>query len=92
MSNASVDPAAVAHVAALARVDLDESEVDEFAAQFADVLGYFETLDEVPEVESELDLTNVLRTDEARAGLSQDEALKNAPETEDGYFEGPPVG
>jgi aspartyl-tRNA(Asn)/glutamyl-tRNA(Gln) amidotransferase subunit C len=92
MTDGSVDPAAVAHVAALARVDLDESEVDEFAAQFADVLGYFETLDEVPEIKSDPDLTNVLRTDEARAGLSQDEALENAPETEDGYFEGPPVG
>jgi aspartyl-tRNA(Asn)/glutamyl-tRNA(Gln) amidotransferase subunit C len=92
MTDESVDPEAVAHIAALARVDLDESEVDEFAAQFADVLGYFETLDEVPEIDAEPDLTNVLRTDEARASLSQGEALKNAPETEDGYFEGPPVG
>jgi aspartyl-tRNA(Asn)/glutamyl-tRNA(Gln) amidotransferase subunit C len=92
MTDGSVDPQAVAHVAALARVDLDESEVDEFAAQFADVLGYFETLDEVPDVESEPDLVNVLRTDETRESLSQDEALKNAPETDEGYFEGPPVG
>ncbi|WP_435078730.1 Asp-tRNA(Asn)/Glu-tRNA(Gln) amidotransferase subunit GatC [Halococcus sp. AFM35] len=92
MTDRSVDPQAVAHVAALARVDLDESEVDEFAAQFADVLGYFETLDEVPDVESDPDLVNVLRTDEARESLSQDEALKNAPETDEGYFEGPPVG
>jgi aspartyl-tRNA(Asn)/glutamyl-tRNA(Gln) amidotransferase subunit C len=92
MTDGSVDPAAVAHVAALARVDLDESETERFATQFADVLGYFETLDEVPEIDAEPDLTNVLRTDEARASLSQNEALENAPETEDGYFEGPPVG
>jgi aspartyl-tRNA(Asn)/glutamyl-tRNA(Gln) amidotransferase subunit C len=92
MSNASVDPEAVAHVADLARVDLDEAEKEKFAAQFADVLEYFETLDEVPEVDSESDLVNVLRTDDVHEGLTQDEALGNAPATEDGYFEGPPVG
>ena len=92
MSNGSVDPAAVRHVAGLARVDLAEDEVEAFAAQFAAVLDYFETLDEVPEVESDPDLANVLRTDEVRAGLTQNEALRNAPDTEDGYFEGPPVG
>ena len=92
MTDGSVDPATVRHVAALARVDLDENETEEFAAQFADVLDYFETLDEVPEVESEPELVNVLRTDEANEGLSQAEALRNASETEDGYFEGPPVG
>ena len=92
MTDGSVDPATVRHVAALARVDLDENETEEFAAQFADVLDYFETLDEVPKVESEPELVNVLRTDEAHEGLSQAEALRNASETEDGYFEGPPVG
>jgi aspartyl-tRNA(Asn)/glutamyl-tRNA(Gln) amidotransferase subunit C len=92
MSNGSVDPAAVSHVADLARVDLDEGEREKFAAQFADILDYFEALDEVPEIESEPDLVNVLRTDEAREGLSQEEALRNAPATEDDYFKGPPVG
>jgi len=92
MSNGSVDPDTVRHVAGLARVDIAESEVEAFATQFAEVLEYFETLDEVPAVESEPDLTNVLRTDEMRDSLTQDEALGNAPDTEDGYFEGPPVG
>ena len=88
----AVDPEAVRHVAALARVDLDEAAVDAFAEQFADILAYFETLDDVPAVDAEPDLVNVLRADEVREGLSQDEALANAPETEDGYFKGPPVG
>ena len=92
MSNGSVDPAEVRHVADLARVDLADEETETFAEQFAAVLEYFEALDEVPEIESEPDLTNVLRTDEVRDGLTQGEALRNAPDTEDGYFEGPPVG
>ena len=91
MSETSVDPETVRHVAALARVDLTDDEVDRFAEQFSDVLSYFETLDEVPEVEDEADLTNVMRPDETRESLSQAEALRNAPETEDGYFKGPRV-
>ncbi|MDZ7702558.1 MAG: Asp-tRNA(Asn)/Glu-tRNA(Gln) amidotransferase subunit GatC [Halobacteriales archaeon] len=87
----AVDPDEVRHVASLARIDLDEDEVDAFAEQFADILAHFETLDEVPAVDAEPELVNVMRADEVRDGLSQDEALANAPEAEDGYFKGPPV-
>lgn len=87
----SVDPDEVRHVASLARIDLDDAEVEQFAGQFADILAYFDTLDEVPAVDSEADLTNVFRPDQDREGLTQDQALANAAETEDGYFRGPPV-
>ncbi|QLD85025.1 Asp-tRNA(Asn)/Glu-tRNA(Gln) amidotransferase subunit GatC [Natronomonas halophila] len=87
----TVDEEEVRHVASLARVDLDEEEVDRFTEQFADILDYFEALDEVPEVEAEAELANVMRPDEVHEGLSQEEALQNAPETEDGYFKGPKV-
>ncbi|MFT4958862.1 MAG: aspartyl-tRNA(Asn)/glutamyl-tRNA(Gln) amidotransferase subunit C, partial [Halobacteriales archaeon] len=86
-----VEPEEVRHVAGLARVDLDDEAAEEFADQFADILEYFETLDEVPEVDAEPDLVNVMREDEVREGLSQDEAVRNAKETEDGYFKGPNV-
>jgi aspartyl-tRNA(Asn)/glutamyl-tRNA(Gln) amidotransferase subunit C len=91
MSETSVDPDEVRHVADLARVDLDEEEVERFTEQFGDILAYFDALDEVPEVEGETDLANVMRADEVREGLSQAEALRNAPETQDGYFKGPNV-
>jgi aspartyl-tRNA(Asn)/glutamyl-tRNA(Gln) amidotransferase subunit C len=87
----SVDPEEVEHVADLARIDVDDAERDRFAAQFGDILAAFETLDEVPEVEREADLANVMRADEEREGLTQEEALRNAPETEDGFFKGPRV-
>jgi aspartyl-tRNA(Asn)/glutamyl-tRNA(Gln) amidotransferase subunit C len=86
-----VDPEAVRHVATLARIDLDESEVEHFTERFVDVLEAFETLDEVPEVDREAELANVMRPDEVEESLSQTEALANAPETEDGYFKGPRV-
>jgi aspartyl-tRNA(Asn)/glutamyl-tRNA(Gln) amidotransferase subunit C len=91
MSDSAVDPEEVRHVASLARVDLDDDEVDRFAEQFADILASFETLDEVPAVETTEDLSNVMRPDEQRDSLRQAEALRNAPESEDGYFKGPKV-
>ncbi|WP_440772789.1 Asp-tRNA(Asn)/Glu-tRNA(Gln) amidotransferase subunit GatC [Natronorubrum sp. DTA28] len=81
----------VRHVAELARVDLADDEVDQFTRQFADILEYFETLDEVPEVDREADLTNVMRPDEEHDSLDREAALENASETEDGYFKGPNV-
>ncbi|MFB6298027.1 MAG: Asp-tRNA(Asn)/Glu-tRNA(Gln) amidotransferase subunit GatC [Salinirussus sp.] len=91
MSESGIDPETVAHVADLARVDLAESEAEAFADQFADILAAFDSLDEVPDIEREPELTNVLRPDEPRESLDQSEALRNAPETEDGYFRGPRV-
>ncbi|MEA1932106.1 Asp-tRNA(Asn)/Glu-tRNA(Gln) amidotransferase subunit GatC [Halohasta litorea] len=91
MSDSPVDPEEVRHVADLARVDLDDAELAEFSEQFADILDYFEALDEVPEIDSEPELVNVMRPDEVHDGLTQEEALRNAPETEDGFFKGPTV-
>jgi aspartyl-tRNA(Asn)/glutamyl-tRNA(Gln) amidotransferase subunit C len=87
----TVDDEEVRHVASLARVDLDDEEVELFTEQFGDILEYFEALEEVPEVESDPELTNVMRPDEVHEGLSQEEALRNAPDTDDGYFKGPKV-
>lgn len=91
MSDQPVSPEEVRHVADLARVDLTDEEVDQFTTQFGEILEAFETLDEVPETDSEPELENVLRADEVRASLDQEEALRNAPHTEDGYFKGPRV-
>ena len=87
----TVDDEEVRHVASLARVDLDDEEIELFVEQFGDILEYFEALDDVPEVEREAELANVMRPDEVQESLSQEEALANAPETEDGYFKGPKV-
>lgn len=91
MSDSTVDADEVRHVADLARVDLDEEDVGRYADQFADILDHFETLEEVPDVEAEPELVNVMRPDEVEESLDQDEALENAPETEDGFFKGPKV-
>ncbi|MFC7020574.1 MULTISPECIES: Asp-tRNA(Asn)/Glu-tRNA(Gln) amidotransferase subunit GatC [Haloarcula] len=91
MSDNAVDPEEVRHVAELARVDLEADEVERFTEQFGDILEAFEALDEVPETEREADLANVMRPDEVHECLSQEEALRNAPEAEAGQFKGPKV-
>jgi len=91
MTADTVDPDEVRHVASLARVDLDDDEVERFADQFVDIVEAFDALDDVPEVEREEELANVMRPDEVRDSLDQDDALANAPETEDGFFKGPKV-
>jgi aspartyl-tRNA(Asn)/glutamyl-tRNA(Gln) amidotransferase subunit C len=91
MNDRSVDHEEVRHVAHLARVELDDADVEAFADQFGDILERFEALDAVPEANSETELVNVMRADEVSACLSQDGALANAPESEDGYFKGPNV-
>ncbi|MFB6086783.1 MAG: Asp-tRNA(Asn)/Glu-tRNA(Gln) amidotransferase subunit GatC [Halodesulfurarchaeum sp.] len=91
MSNEPVDSEAVKRVAALARVELDDEEIDDFVPQFREILGYFDTLEEVPDVESEPDLVNVMRADEVEESLPQEAALQNATASEDGRFKGPRV-
>ncbi|MFB6254684.1 MAG: Asp-tRNA(Asn)/Glu-tRNA(Gln) amidotransferase subunit GatC [Halobacteriaceae archaeon] len=91
MSESPVTAEEVQHIADLARVNLSDDEIEEFCDQFQDILEYFESLDDVPETDQERELTNVMRPDEVGTSLSQEEALQNAPDKEDGYFKGPPV-
>jgi len=91
MSQSTVSSEEVDHIAGLARIDLDEDERERFAAQFDEILGAFEALDEVPEVDREPELTNVMRPDEAEESLDREAALRNAAEVEDGRFKGPRV-
>ena len=91
MSTEPVDSADVERVASLARVELDDSEISAFTAQFQEILDYFDTLEAVPDVDSEPDLVNVMRPDEVQESLPQEKALQNATEHEEGRFKGPRV-
>ena len=91
MSEPQVTKDDVRHVAELARIDLDETEIERYQSEFETILGYFERLADVPASDWESDHEDVLRDDEVQSSLSIEEALQNADETEDGYFKGPPV-
>ncbi|HEY58346.1 MAG TPA: Asp-tRNA(Asn)/Glu-tRNA(Gln) amidotransferase subunit GatC [Anaerolineae bacterium] len=86
----------VLHIAALARLELSEVEVEEYRQQLSAVLEHFTRLQAVdtegiPPTASVLPPRSVLRPDEPRPGLPRDALLANAPEVEDGQFRVPPV-
>ncbi|MEI7904808.1 MAG: Asp-tRNA(Asn)/Glu-tRNA(Gln) amidotransferase subunit GatC, partial [Candidatus Firestonebacteria bacterium] len=73
----------VEHAAKLAQLKLTEEEKEMFTRQLGDILAFVEKLGELntEKVEptfSVLPLSNVTREDEAKASLSNDEALSNA--------------
>ena len=91
-----IDRLAVDHVARLARLDLSEDERERMSVELAQILGHAEAiqeldLDDVEPTAHALPLRNVMRPDEVRPSLTQDEALANAPEAEGGRFRVPRI-
>jgi aspartyl-tRNA(Asn)/glutamyl-tRNA(Gln) amidotransferase subunit C len=89
-----IDKQTVEHVAKLARVDLTEEEINNFSKEFSDILDLFSSLKDVKTENVEpsfhpVELKNVLREDSPEKCLTQEEALKNAEQKEDGFFKGP---
>ena len=89
-----VDKELIKHVAELARLRLSEKEAETFAAELKEVLNNFSKIDEckTDDVEPSFQpvlIKNHLREDKIVKSLSQEDALKNAKDTKDGYFKGP---
>jgi aspartyl-tRNA(Asn)/glutamyl-tRNA(Gln) amidotransferase subunit C len=82
----------VEHIAELADIGMERSELAEFTAQFNEILDYFNLLDQVRgETKADEDRYNIFRDDEPVGSLSQEQILANAKETEDGFFRAPRV-
>jgi aspartyl-tRNA(Asn)/glutamyl-tRNA(Gln) amidotransferase subunit C len=81
----------VKRLALLARLGLDEDEVERLREQLSNILENFEILQQVdttdvPPTAHSIALENVLREDEAGPSLPADQVLANAPNREDGFF------
>ncbi|GAA0632808.1 Asp-tRNA(Asn)/Glu-tRNA(Gln) amidotransferase subunit GatC [Sporichthya brevicatena] len=86
----------VAHLARLARLDLSEDELAQMAGQLDAILNAVARVSEVagadvPPMSHAVPLTNVLREDEVRPGLTPEQALSGAPAAEDGRFRVPRI-
>jgi aspartyl-tRNA(Asn)/glutamyl-tRNA(Gln) amidotransferase subunit C len=86
----------VEHIADLARLELTDEEKARYREQLSAILDYVAQLREldttgIPPTSSVLPPRSALREDEPRPGLSLDELLRNAPDTEAGQFRVPPV-
>jgi len=86
----------VEHIANLARLELTDEEKARYREQLSAILDYFAQLREldttgIPPTSSVLPPRSVLRDDEPLPGLSLDELLRNASDTEADQFRVPPV-
>ena len=86
----------VLHIARLARVDLDEEEVERYREDLSSILGYVDKLDEldVSDVEATthaVELDARLRDDEVEQRLTPEQVMQNAPDAETGHFRVPKV-
>ncbi|KAA3618334.1 MAG: Asp-tRNA(Asn)/Glu-tRNA(Gln) amidotransferase subunit GatC [Calditrichaeota bacterium] len=83
-------------IAHLARLNLKQGEKEKFLGQVNQILKYVEKLNEIDTTGIEplshsMDLLNVMRDDEKKESLPQQEALKNAPQKNDEFFRVPKV-
>jgi aspartyl-tRNA(Asn)/glutamyl-tRNA(Gln) amidotransferase subunit C len=86
----------VLHIARLARLGLDESEINRFSEQLFNLLEHFRVLQQVdttgvPPTTQSIALKNVIRGDDVQASLPPDQVLANAPQREGDFFRVRPV-
>ena len=86
----------VEHIAQLANLEFTEEQKQKFLLQFNDILKYMEQLNSVDTTNVEplshvIELKNVFRVDAVKPSTPTEEALKNAPKKNDGYFKVPKV-
>lgn len=90
----SINTDDVRHIALLSRLELSDDELDMFTGHLAQILDYVEKLkeldvDNVQPTSHPIPMFNVMREDEVKPSLPQEEALKNAPDRADPYFRAP---
>ncbi len=81
----------VRHLASLVRIELTDTEVEEFRSELASILSHINALSEietagVPPTNNGADLLNVQDDDASRPPLPREQILANAPQREDEYF------
>lgn len=86
----------VSHVAKLASLPLAEAEKKKFEKQLSETLDYVKQLEEldtkgVEPTSQVTGLENVTRKDVATPSLPQEEVLKNAKPTHNGFFKVPAI-
>ncbi len=86
----------LSRVVKLGRIELTPEEERRLAPQLSEVLKYIEKLNEldvsgVEPTAHATPLSNVMREDEPRDSLSQEDALRNAPKAANGLFVVPKI-
>ena len=92
----SVDKATVANIAHLARIDVDDNELEPLAADLSSILQWIEQLNEVDTANvtpmtSMAEMVMPKRADKVTDGNYPDRVLSNAPSPEGPFYTVPKV-
>jgi aspartyl-tRNA(Asn)/glutamyl-tRNA(Gln) amidotransferase subunit C len=96
MGDVKITKEDVRYVAQLARLNLSPEEMETFTLQINRILSYMEKLNELDTTTVEplshaIDVANAFRDDVVGESLIRGAVLKNAPETEKGFFKVPRI-
>jgi len=91
-----IDREQVQKVALLARLALDDAEIDMFTTQLNDILGYFEQLGELDTTDVEpttraIEVVNITRHDQRVSMSDREEILQGAPDRDGDFFKVPKI-
>lgn len=91
-----IDEAQVRKVAKLARLELSDKEVEEFAGQLSAILDYVERMNQLDTEGIEplahcLPINNVFREDIVKESLGTEKTLANAPQKDGAFFKVPKI-
>lgn len=83
-------------IALLSRLSIKEDQMDAVGTQLNDILSYMDLIshvdvDGVQPTAHAVSMQNVMRDDVVRPSFTNEQALANAPEPENGYFKVPKV-
>lgn len=86
----------VKYVARLARLSVEDVELDRYSGQLSSILNHIDKISELDLTDVEptshvLKLSNVFREDISRPGVSKESALANGPSVENGAFRVPTI-
>ena len=91
-----VDEALVRKIAHLARIRVDDEDIENLEGELTSILSFVEQLsevntDDIGPMTSSVDMVMRLRADEITDGGYADDIIKNAPAREEHYFVVPKV-
>ena len=92
----SIDKDTVKHISKLARISLDEKNVDSLSKDLTSIMKFIENLNKL-NTDKIVPLTSIINTslksrkDEVKDGKIRDQILKNSPEKNEEFFVVPKV-
>ena len=92
----SIDKDTVKHISKLARISIDEKNIDNLSRDLSSIMKFIENLnklntDKTPPLTSIINASLKSRKDEVKDGKIRDQILKNSPEKNKEFFVVPKV-